>query len=233
MAGHRVYTTSTLRVGAFQLQVRQVLFHGASNVPQQVADILANARNWLRNAISVSTSGAGQPVKEAFELCFRTPLDATKVNTVKGVLCTIRAALEADLGIKIRSEGDAYGYVNLHREDRPHLVMGVVQYDQYAADFKTAAVAAPRGEIHLRASDLSNKVFTTVTLLHEAGHKFANLRDHGMRGYFTNDLTRYREGQLTWQEALVNADSYAVYICKVNEAYENAVKAAPLRHAHA
>lgn len=59
--------------------------------------------------------------------------------------------------------------------------------------------------------------FGSRAIIHEAGHNVAGLRDHGARGYA--DVTeagqpmRYREGGLTFSEALFNADTYAAFCC--------------------
>jgi hypothetical protein len=68
-----------------------------------------------------------------------------------------------------------------------------------------------RGEMHLAASIMRTGDTAAVILIHEAGHKYANLRDHGWSGYFASDYTGYEDNNLSWQQCLVNADSYAVF----------------------
>jgi hypothetical protein len=214
----KIYGQDTLNVGGTKVLIRQVLLKGSSTLLPIVSDVVASARGWIAAVLPELRTGAVFEVRRAFDSCFILPPDtAAAMNTVRTVLSTVGGFIGRELALKIVDEDD-HGYVNRYYGGRIHMVGGVVQYD--ADDDPIAR----RGEIHINATTVrDNPVLATITLIHEASHKFSNLRDHGDRGYFHDDLSGYWTPGLTWQEALLNADSYAVFVYKVMAAKYHSV----------
>jgi hypothetical protein len=149
-----------------------------------------------------------QPV---FRFCFHTDANPANVSTVWSVLNTIRGALTRPFAVKVLKAGDGTcGYVTRYYTGCVQMISGTRNYD--ASD----NLIHSRGEIHISSSILNNGDLTAVTLIHEAGHKFASLRDHGWAGYFSTDYKGYEENRLSWQQCMVNADSYAVFVFLVS-----------------
>ncbi len=66
---------------------------------------------------------------------------------------------------------------------------------------------------HVRRDYIMNNRFQAVrALIHEATHKFADTEDFGEKGYIYADGSDFREQGITYDECLINADSYA-YFC--------------------
>jgi hypothetical protein len=142
-----------------------------------------------------------------FRFCFHTNPLPENTNIVYSVLQTIDGALQASFGVKvIDMEGGTLGYVTRRYTGCVQQVGGALQYD------KDDNLIHNRGEMHIAKSILQNGDTLAVTLIHEAGHKYANLRDHGWRGYFSTDYAGYEQNTLPWQQCMVNADSYAVFV---------------------
>ncbi len=209
----RIYSKETINVGGAKVKVRQVLFHGSKKVVTAVQAIVSSAQAWIRMTLPELRGNADPKILTLFNACFISPADkSAAMNVVRSGLTTIGNFIGRDLGIKVREDNDAHGYVSKYYGGRVHLVGGVTQYDEDGDPI------ARRGEVHIgKDTVLNNPVLATITLIHEAGHKFANLRDFGDKGYFEDDLSGYDAPGLTWQEALRNADSYAVFVYKAME----------------
>lgn len=202
----RVYKTTTINPGGSRIWVRQVLFYGNSAIPQQVAIAVQAARNWLSQTIPELRHDMAPNIASSYQHCFRAAPTPEDISTVKSVLTTVFNKLSDDFGIKVREDDEAYGYVRRYMSGRVHFDSGVQFYTALGNPI------ARRGEIHIdRNTLLHSPRMSVVTLIHEASHKFANLRDHGDRGYFEADYSDYEAAGLTHEEALMNADSYAVF----------------------
>lgn len=206
----RIYKTTTIRPNGVEVSVRQVLGRGKERVPAMIMEAAVKARQWLMLAQSADPRTDSR-VASIFRHCFRTQPNSADISTVRSVLSTINGSLSRPYGVKVNTDdGSTLGYVKRSYSGRPHLVNGTLQYD------KDGDLITRRGEIHvcLLAVDTGADM-AAITLIHEAGHKFANLRDHGDRGYFDGDNRTYSAPGLTRVEALYNADSHAVYCYKI------------------
>lgn len=209
----RIYKTTTIRPNGVEVSVRQVLGRGKTQVPLAIQDAAVKARLWLSTAL-IADPRMDSRAASIFRHCFRTVGSSADVSTVRAVLTTINHSLSRPYGVKVNMDGeDTLGYVKRSYSGRPHLVNGMHHFD------KDGDLITSRGEIHvcLPAIDTGSDM-ATITLIHEAGHKFANLRDHGDKGYFDENNHTYMANGLDWKEALVNADSYAIYCYKVAKA---------------
>jgi hypothetical protein len=205
----RIYTSKEITVGPARIAVRQVLGSGDSDIRERVKRIASSAQGWLSNALPEVRSNMTPGVAAAFQTCFLKVPDPAAVSTVKAVLTTTANSLRGQHGIKVRQDDDAYGYVNLSYGGRKHLTNGVVFYDGDGDAIHRL------GEIHLDKNTIrTDMTMATITYIHEATHRFANTDDHGDRGYFRSDGSAYIQPGLTWQQALINADSYAYFVYK-------------------
>jgi hypothetical protein len=194
-----IYTSKEVNAGGVRVAVRQRLGHGSAMVPEQVAAVVMSARLWLQ--LAIAALGNGAPLtKVCFQFCFHADPVPERTRIVANILNMIHLGLSRPLGIKVRDmHGERDGYVRQYRGQAHHLgADGQVQWDE--ADLV-------QGEIHLDLGMLSKGDDAGRLLIHEAGHKFANLSDHGEHGYHYI----FQETRLTWESAKSNADSYAVF----------------------
>ena len=209
----KIYRTTKIRPNGVEVSVRQVLGRGQDRIPAIIAEAATKARQWLVSAVAADPRTDSR-TKSIFSHCFQHPGDSAAISTVRATLSTINSSLSRAYGVKVNADdGSTFGYVKRSYNGRPHMINGMVQYDE------DGDVVTRRGEIHvcLLATDTGSDM-AAVTLIHEAGHKFANLRDHGDRGYFDGNNKTFCAPGLKWQEALWNADSYAVYCYKIAKA---------------
>ncbi len=206
-----LYRSTTLFVGGTRLEVRQVLGRGNARYPLLVQQALLRARQWLINVPPFLHVGGDAQMASAFQHVFRAAPDPASLNTVRAVNSNIlRGLSDQVLGIKLLEDDGAYGYVRRYYAGRQHLVFGARHID---AD---GDVVSRRGEIHLSPSVLDDPEMAALTLVHEAGHRFSNLLDHGDKGYFTSDGRNYEQPGITPQQAMLNADSHAYFTLFMN-----------------
>ncbi len=212
----RWYGDDRIRVGGTTITVKQVKFHGSSMVVQAVGRAVQTARDWLSAVIPEIRIRNQQPyVDQVLVECFKDPPDkSVAVSTIKAVLSNVELELRKDLSIKVRDSANdhrpAAGYVRPYLDGPRERVGGAVFYDDRGREIHR------RGDIHLDKSIvLMYRERAPVVLIHEAGHKFANLADFGPMGYFERDGSAYKQAGLVWQDALRNADSYAWFVQKV------------------
>jgi hypothetical protein len=204
----RVYTTSKVMAGGTELKVRQVLLKGDSRVPERVAAATVSARLWMNLArphyLTQQTIDVMQPI---FRFCFHADATPERRDIVRSVLQTIDAALQRPFAVKVLGDqGGTLGYVRRYYSGCVQQTMCMLQFD---ADDD---LVHHRGEVHLSRDVLSIGDQGAITLIYAFGHKYANLRDHGWAGYFKSDSSGYEENRLTWQQCMVNADSYALFV---------------------
>src|SRR5436190_3572215 len=206
----RVYGSDTISIGSTKVKVMQVLLQGQSKLLPIVTDVVTSARGWLQAVIPELRGNADPGIKAAFNECFMNPTDLNAaMNQARTILQTIYNNLNGSFALKLLDANDAVGYVNRSYKGRIHLVGGVIQYD------KDGDPISRRGTIHVGVQvTREDPVLATITLIHEAGHKWVSLQDHGDKGYYWSECTTYTAPGLTWQEALKNADSYAVFVYK-------------------
>jgi hypothetical protein len=231
----RWYGSDSIKVGTATLYVRQIKFNGTKQVVDRMKPIFESARGWIAAVLPDLTGTLQGGVRAAFDHCFISPPSfPAAVNTVKAGLTTIRTHLDGTLGIKVLpasgmpTQGTC-GYVRNYFEGKGEKVDGLVQYrDRDPHDMSLDVEIKRKGEIHLRKEDVeSNPVYAALTLVHEAGHKYANLRDMP-KGYFKKDCVTFQSPGLTWQDALRNADSYACFVYQAVLAKFKSVTAAGL-----
>lgn len=204
-----IYTTTKVMAGGTELKVRQVLFKGNDGVPERVAAATLSARQWMSLArphyLIRQTLDAVDPV---FNFCFHEDPTPERFNTVRSVLETIDSALQRGFAVKVLGDqGNTWGYTRGYFSGCIQKTMGVYQYDI------DGDLVHHLGEVHLSKDVLANCDQAAITLIHEFGHKFANLRDHGTAGYFKSDSSNYiKKNGLTWEEYMYNADSYAMFV---------------------
>lgn len=203
-----VYTTTKVRAGGTELKVRQVLFKGNDRVPERVAAATISARAWMNSARpQYLIQQTIDDMQAIFRFCFHADATPERRNIVRSVLQTIDSALQRDFAVKVLGgQGSTLGYVTRYYTGCIQQTMSVYQYD---ADDD---LVHRRGEVHISRGILSNGDQAAITLIHEFGHKFANLRDHGWAGYFKSDSSGYEDNTLTWKQCMVNADSYALFV---------------------
>jgi hypothetical protein len=208
----RIYTGTNVDIGGTKVKVKQILFQGKSDLVPITKNIVLSARAWLKTTIPECKNTPDPKVAAAFNLCFISPPNmSAAMNTVRSVLQTVLNFLGGSFALKVRADDDAYGYVTSYFQGRLHSrVTGVIQYDSDGDPI------ARRGEVHVDTDTIrKNPVLATITLIHEAAHKWGNVDDHDDKGYFNPKCTAYGAPGLTWQQALNNADSYAVFCYKV------------------
>lgn len=223
----RIYTTTTVRVGGTKIDVRQPIFKGNENVPPAIGELVRVARLWLGLALmKLSPTGFTRDVRagrgrtefdpRVFGTLFKQEPSSAPLNTVRRVLSTISSGLAVGFGIKVR-KSSARGYVNPYYPMFSDLTLrqvslsqrkfgkcsqtdGTLWYD------KDDDLLHSKGEIHLNLDILDQGPDAVRTLIHEAGHKFANLWDIA----YLWQTDKYRA--MSPEQALRNADSYAHFV---------------------
>ncbi|WP_413662798.1 hypothetical protein ACG1BZ_16600 [Microbulbifer sp. CNSA002] len=71
-----------------------------------------------------------------------------------------------------------------------------------------------KGDVHMKVASIMRNCdyVNAVLFLHEASHKYASTADFGEKGYTVKNTGAYREGGLTTEQALINAESYGKFI---------------------
>lgn len=205
----RVYTTSEIMVGATKLKVRQILFNADGRAPKELATVTLAARNWLQATIPIRPSDAYEDkIAHLFRFFFHAEPVAENTTIVWSVLNLIRQGLERPFAVKISmSDPDTYGYVSGYPVAACKQRSGKI--DHWDADEQ---VMRRQGEIHLYRDILGKTDHAAVTLIHEAGHRFANLDDFGDEGYFYDDFSDLDDYKLPWDKCMRNAASYASFV---------------------
>jgi hypothetical protein len=177
----------------------------------------------------VAARAAGVPAT-LFRAVFNQPVSHQALTTVWSKLVLITAGLDASFGLKVYTQttGTA-GFVNkyfpLSRMVRGSPRVSPFSIGGWRIAFGRCSQAdgailrdgygdaiIRKGEIHISFERL-NDPLGPKTLIHEAAHRFANMVDHsymdqpqGGRAY---EVVFRRQGGISAQEALMNADSYA------------------------
>ena len=229
--GGRVYTTTTIYVMGTKVEVRQPLFKGVNRVPEQVGKLVKQAKTWVPMTIcDVNQEGFMRDAQNdrglvsvngmAFRTCFLQNPSHHLLRLLSSRLEATNAGLIRKLAIKVRPMSRVHGSVKVYypmnqtaasfsrrRFGKCSRSDGVSLYD------KDGDIIHSLGEIHLDLDSIWDQALGTLTLIHEATHKFANTEDFA---YFKSDLSGYelkRNGQpITAQETLDNADSYATFV---------------------
>ncbi len=75
-----------------------------------------------------------------------------------------------------------------------------------------------KGTIHIskrQMADLPNR--RSISVVHEATHKYANTHDFGDKGYWDYGAKTYRNEDLKHGEAMQNADSFAIFAYDIEQ----------------
>ncbi|HEV2494029.1 MAG TPA: hypothetical protein VG204_13265 [Terriglobia bacterium] len=204
----KVYVTKSVMAGGTKIEVRQVLGTSTDSAVQAVAAATVTARRWLQLAIPLRPSWQyNQQITPLFRFFFNADASPENVNIVWAVLQNINNGLQRPFAVKISNNNPStLGYVTGYYAACVNRDGGIYQFD--AED----QVLRRQGEIHIFRGILNKGDLTTVTLVHEAGHRFANLEDFGDEGYFTEDYSGLDSYRLPWQQCMRNADSYAAFV---------------------
>lgn len=202
------YLTKDVIVGGTKISVRQVMGTGTDIAVQQVAAATATARNWLKTAIPLLPSWQyTEKITPLFRFLFRTEPNPVNTNIVWSVLQNISNSLNRPFAVKVSNRNPStLGYVTGYYAECVERGGGVYLFDQ------EDQVLRRQGEIHIYRGTLAKGDVATVTLIHEAGHRFANLEDFGDDGYFTEDYSGLGSYTLPWDKCMRNADSYAAFV---------------------
>jgi hypothetical protein len=235
--GRKVYVSKTIRVGSTDIEVKQPIFKGKDGVTKLVHDVTLEARGILEEALrQCDPSGPMRDVKAGlikggalgpFEKIFLQPPTTALLQDIWRVLAVIHARLNAPFAIKVYTQGNSstMGYVNKYypisrmfthinsagvkktRRSFGHLRIGRCSCNDgiILRDIFGSALTG-RGDIHVSLETL-NSPEGALTLIHEAGHKFASLGDVS----YMYDLEY--EDNINAAGALKNADSYAWFAC--------------------
>lgn len=203
----KVYVTKSINAGGTQIAVRQVLGSSTDIAVQAIGAAVVTARRWLQLVVPLRSSWQyNQQIAPLFRFFFHTDAKAENLNIVWGVLQNINRGLQAPFAVKISNKNPStLGYVTGYYAACANRG-GIYLYD--AED----EVLRRQGEIHIFRGILQKGDLTTITLVHEAGHRFANLEDFGDEGYFTEDYSGLDSYTLPWQKCMRNADSYAAFV---------------------
>jgi len=223
----RTYTTKTVMVDGSRIDVRQVAFKGDDRVPIRVAEVIRQARRWLLVALEKTNDsgftrdiqagkflGAGKFDPAVFRHFFLQDPTPGILASVWRNLAIINAGLSTSFGIKIRTMG-ARGSVNPYY---PMFVRSTATLGQ--RKFGSCSINAgwlddkdkwgdqlhSKGEIHIDMDWLFDDN-APRTLIHEGGHKFANLWDVA---YYDPATQAYKK-VIDAGGAMRNADTYAYF----------------------
>ena len=204
----KLYSTKKVMAGGTQISVRQVVGTGTDIAVQQLAAATVTARQWLQLAIPLLPSWQyTEKITPLFRLLFRTEPTPANMNIVMSVLQNINNGLQRPFAVKISNrDPSTLGYVTGYYAECVERGGGIYLFDQ------EDQVLRRQGEIHIYRGTLAKGDVATVTLIHEAGHRFANLEDFGDDGYFTEDYSDLHTYILSWEKCLRNADSYAAFV---------------------
>jgi hypothetical protein len=223
--GGRTYSTKTIMVDGSRIDVRQVAFKGDQQVPTRVAEVVRQARRWLLVAVEkTNASGFTRDIKAGkllgkfdpaiFRHFFLQEPTPGVLTTVWRNLAMINAGLSMSFGIKIRTMG-ARGSVNPYY---PMFVRSTATFGQRKIGLcsinagwlddkdKWGDQLHSKGEIHIDVNWLFDEN-APRTLIHEGGHKFANLWDVA---YYDPTARAYKK-VIDAAGAMRNADTYAFF----------------------
>lgn len=204
----KIYATSEVMAGATRIKVRQVLLTGDASAPPAIVSAATAARSWLQTVIPIRPSDTNDAnIAPIFRFFFHAEPSLENTNIVWAVLHLIQQGLEQPFSVKIsNSQPTTAGYVKQYWAPCPERDGQIYMWNE---DDKTMR---RKGEIHVYRGILADTDLTAITLIHEAGHRFANLNDFGKAGYFQEDYSGMDQYDLEWSKCMRNADSYAAFV---------------------
>lgn len=190
---------------------------------QQISDAAAvvdASRTMVSNAVTL-TEGAvwSDKLKAAAAACFLTDAGGPSEEERKAinkVLGMTKSGISGSTTIKVGSSADANGYVNLHRDWKHKLFLS------HKVKSLQSGKSEYIGRAHVDRSYIENfsqenRARAIITFIHESTHRYAGTVDFDDMGYVSattylgNGTIRFREPGLTKANALINADSYAIF----------------------
>jgi hypothetical protein len=220
----RVYTTKEIFVDGTKIKVRQPVFKGKDHVPELVSKALTEARRAVAMALhQCNPSGFVNAVKlnrttatvdpKLFKMVFLEKPNHANLTVVWSKLGQLHHKLCQPFGIKVLDlPGSTNGYVTPYypiTQTAASLSMRKLGHcckvDGSIWRDKDGDALHSKGEIHLMLHRLEDEELAPKTLIHEAGHKFVNLKDYS---YIDPPVMR-SPTKINSVTALDNADSYA------------------------
>lgn len=216
LGGSVSYAKVTCRVGALGVSISYP--HGAANnhIPHLIVQSIHEAQRWLSLALQEVRhhevrGNASEFYRERFAYSF-------------GVQPTVRGSHEVAVVLNQINNGLSYGCLSIKVMDKRGRGGGV---HGTLSPNRRYFYIQPSSEIELDLGRLlSMPKRSTKTLIHEAGHVFANLIDYAYADPHADahHLDWFnRSGnqppvrlQLEWEKAKHNADSYAMFVFRLS-----------------
>ena len=172
---------------------------------------LQTAKNMLSATIGVMNKGAIELVKTNAAIFFLIPNPPgpteEQCERILNILQLTYHGLNSDVTLKLGADGN-HGYVRPHRV--PAGTPGSIM-DGDGIHWTNEGHA-----IHIDKRDmLRNADLGVITLIHEATHKYANTLDYDDADDRIADFSYWLEPGLTTEQALNNAESYALFAFRV------------------
>jgi hypothetical protein len=195
-------------IGKVRLKHRE-LFLSAS-LKEATEDTVSLARDKLRHALSLLNATPLDPnVVAALRVYFMTamPPSAAHLSVIRTVLGKTAHGISANFSIKLANPSASYWRKQGHTKAEIKKVAG------YVSEYP----GGEKGDIHVGPAVMKNvDLYRSVLyFIHEATHKYADTKDHDMRGYVKADGSGY-DGLMSPDECRCNADSYAWFVAAVN-----------------
>ncbi|PZN92803.1 MAG: hypothetical protein DCF31_14830 [Alphaproteobacteria bacterium] len=182
------------------------------------------SRTMLQTAISAtSADNWSDAAKAAAAKLFLTdasgPSDAER-KAINKVLRMTKDGLGGTATIKVGSSADANGYVNLHK-DWKHKIFLSNKVKSLGSGKNEYVGRQHVDRSYFEDFNAENRTRAILTYIHESTHRYAGTVDFDDQGYVSattyigNGSIRFREPGISKAQALVNADSYAVFVCEI------------------
>lgn len=130
-------------------------------------------------------------------------------NGIANVLQLTYQGLGNDVTLKLGADGN-HGYVSASVVS-PGTAGAVIDQDGDHVSYNGHTLHVSKKRM------LRNPEVGTITIIHEASHKYANTFDHDDQGYREEDDSGWWAPGLTRAQALKNADSFAYFAYRVGE----------------
>jgi hypothetical protein len=184
--------------GKVRLKHRELFF--SREAERNSIETVEKAYSAVRQTIAVMMSG-GTKAKRKLDQAMQTYFKCDNTLKVMATLELVQNGMKGGYSLKTSNTSFSRN-VNFFgdKPDEVDLTEGYVRGGNI-------------GDIHVRRDYIMNNRFQAVrALIHEATHKFADTEDFGEKGYIYADGSDFREQGITYDECLINADSYA-YFC--------------------
>ncbi len=218
-------STTKIINGGNKVNIAHTKLSGALSKSEQTtaAEVVATSRAYVANAANlVRAAEWSDAAKAAAAACFLTPAggpdNATK-TLIQKVLTMTNAGIAGQTTIKVGSSVGANGYVNIHKDLLHKFTSKKVTNLQTNKSEYIGGAHVDRAYIDKTTEDRPRAI---LTFIHEATHRYAGTVDFDDKGYisatnyFAGNGIMFRQPGLTAAEAVINADSYAVFIYQLH-----------------